>query len=374
MLNLTKYYYEFLEYYDIAKWQHNNCNLGNQDYSETPWDDDLVKNVYLYDVIERKYAGFSQLLLDMWYPVMKHPYRHKLSKDRTEIINSFKCRKKWGIEEWLFIFFVHRLTGSGINYSLATSGYHNSILLKFTDTEDIDEMIEVYKSHKGPKFTSMGYQIAPFPKPEDGYDKGGDWFICEMLPILVEEFAIKLQHKGPHTFRDMMSYLEQFNQQEEFRVFRFQYGAALADIADFFPELVQTDSHFFYGKNAIECLNYMAERPRSQKPIDFLDELTERIQKDTGMVPYNSEDVACDCIRWIENYINPKADYSHLCMDTIWSCHEIEDHPFGRQKAMLELGLVDSFNGKPHPSDDKIIKEAGYTIEGYKNAVKLKDL
>lgn len=76
-----------------------------------------------------------------------------------------------------------------------------------------------------------------------------------------------------------------------------------------------------------------------------------------------------DAIRWIENYINPKLDYSHLCMDTAWSSHTIKDHPYGRQKAMLELGLVETFNGAGHPSDDKILKEANMTVEEYQNAV-----
>jgi hypothetical protein len=38
---------------------------------------------------------------------------------------------------------------------------------------------------------------------------------------------------------------------------------------------------------------------------------------------------------------------------------------------MLDLGIVKTFNGmKAHPSDDKIIKEAGLTIEEYKKMVK----
>lgn len=57
-------------------------------------------------------------------------------------------------------------------------------------------------------------------------------------------------------------------------------------------------------------------------------------------------------------------------MDTVWSSHTIKDHPYGRQKAMLELGLVETFNGAGHPSDDKILKEANMTVEEYQNAIK----
>ncbi len=57
-------------------------------------------------------------------------------------------------------------------------------------------------------------------------------------------------------------------------------------------------------------------------------------------------------------------DYKHINMDTLWNSSTIIDHPFGRQKAMLDLGLVETFYGmKHHPSDDKIIAEAGVTVE-----------
>ena len=365
-LNTTKYYENFLRYAEMCAWQQENCNLGILPYSDTPWDDDLVKNVFLYDVCQRKYAGFTQLLLDIWYTPEIHPYAHKMSDERRTFVRKFDTLM-WSHEEWFFVFFVHRLTGSGINYAKNPSGYHNSVLLEFYNCESVADMVEVVRNFKGPKFTSIGYQIAPFPKPEGDYQRGGDWFICEILPGLSKSFARWMRDGKQKKFRDMMGYLEQFNQDRGFRVFRFQYAAVLADIADFFPDLVDRDSPFFYGKNAIECLNYLAEKPPGVKDVEFLDAVMERVSEDTNSLPYNAEDVACDAIRWIENYINPKMDYSHLCLDSIWSSHTIEDHPFGRQKGMLELKLIESFNGHPHPSDDKIIKAAGLTPEQYRD-------
>jgi hypothetical protein len=367
MLNTTKYYDEFLRYHEMADWQHHNCNLGLVPYADTPWDDDLIKNVYLYDVVERKYAGFTQLVLDMWYSYETHPYKAKMSDWRKNIVDSFDT-SFWSLQEWLFVFFVHRLTGSGINYAQNPSGYYNSILLAFTECDDIDDMCEVIRTFDGPKFTSVGYQIAPFPKPQGDYVRGGDWFMCEVLPDMTRAFAEWLS-KGQKDFRSMMDWLEDFNKSQGFRVFRFQYAATLADIADFFPKLVHRDSPFFYGKNAIECLNYLAKKPPGMSQIVFLDAVMDRIAKDTNSLPYNAEDIACDSIRWIENYINPKADYSHLCLDTTWSSHTIHDHPYGRQKPMLELGLVKTFNGNGHPSDDKILKDANMTIKEYKDAI-----
>ena len=95
-----------------------------------------------------------------------------------------------------------------------------------------------------------------------------------------------------------------------------------------------------------------------------------KIYEDTGSLPYNAEDVCCDFIRWIENYVRPGADYDHLDLDGLWNSSSIKDHPFGRQKAMLELGLVDTFNSiGSHPSDDYVISRAGLTPEQYKERV-----
>jgi hypothetical protein len=73
----------------------------------------------------------------------------------------------------------------------------------------------------------------------------------------------------------------------------------------------------------------------------------------------------------VENYIRPGNDYDHLDLDRVWSSSRIKDHPFGRQKAMLDLGLVKTFNGmKAHPSDDYIIKQHSIDTEKYRQMVR----
>jgi hypothetical protein len=81
--------------------------------------------------------------------------------------------------------------------------------------------------------------------------------------------------------------------------------------------------------------------------------------------------VCCDFIRWVENYVRPGAHYDHLDFDQVWSSCKIKNHPFGRQRAMIDLGLVKTFNGMTsHPSDDFILKQSGISVEQYKNMVK----
>jgi hypothetical protein len=92
--------------------------------------------------------------------------------------------------------------------------------------------------------------------------------------------------------------------------------------------------------------------------------------EDTGGLPYNVEDVCCDWARWAENYVKPGGQYDHVNRDKVWNSSSIDDHPRGRQKMMLELGLIDSFNNlNRHPSDYYILEQNGITVEEYKQRV-----
>jgi hypothetical protein len=162
-----------------------------------------------------------------------------------------------------------------------------------------------------------------------------------------------------------------WNKDNGLRAYKFQYAAFIADIADWFPDFVNRESVFYYGTNAKECISYLAKKSIKMDEISFLDSVMQKVYEDTGGLPYNMEDVACDFIRWIENYVKPGSDYDHLDFDHVWNSSTIKDHPYGRQKAMLDLNLIPSFNGiKDHPSDDKIIKAVNLTVDQYKEQVK----
>lgn len=372
----TKHYEEYLRYFALATKQQELCNFGWLPHSESNLGDDLMENVELYDVVERKYAGFSQIMNDCFYGwTPEHPYWAKMESGNATIQRQIVAKDWTGkhsdfkLAEWLYLFILHRVTGSAINYATKPSGYHNTIIFNLHECRTIEDMVRIVNAYHKPFYTSVGYQFPAFPKPPENsnYKRGGDYYLSEYAPRLAREMAEWLEKGGKRDLRELGGFMLDWNKKNGLRQYFFQYAATVADIADWFPQYVNRESMFYYGTNARECISYLAVPTKKMNQDQFLDEVMHMIYKDTGAYAYNAEDVCCDYIRWVENYIRPGAAYDHLDFDNVWSSCKIKDHPFGRQKAMLKLGLVDSFNGMTkHPSDDYIIKKAGLTVEEYK--------
>jgi len=367
-IETTRYYDEMVRYAGMAKTQQVECNLGVIPHMKGRVQDDLMRHVELYDVVNRKYAGFTQIILDLWYNTSPdHPYAHKLHEVRRPICESFSgVESEWGLAEWLYVFIVHRVTGSGINYAKKPSGYNNTILPKFSSCNTIEQMVRAIKEKQGSIYTSVGYQFPAFPKPVNGYKLGGDYFLCAYAPQLARDLAQWLNKGQKMDLRNIGEWMFAWNKQQGLRAYKFQYAAVVSDIADFFPKYVNLHSPFFYGTNARECLKYMAIPLSKGNEQDFLDEVTMKFCNEIHSTAYDGEDIACDGIRWIENYVRPGHDYDHVDRDLVWNSSTIVDHPFGRQKAMLDHGLIKSFNElSVHPSDDYVLKYAGVSRDQY---------
>ncbi len=62
-IETTAYYDEMVRYAAMAKTQQAECNLGTIPHLKGSVRDDLMMHVELYDVANRKYAGFTQIAL-----------------------------------------------------------------------------------------------------------------------------------------------------------------------------------------------------------------------------------------------------------------------------------------------------------------------
>ena len=112
MIERTKYFEEFLNYFKLATTQQAATNLGTKEFKESV-PDDLMCNVQLYDVVERKYAGFGQILCDVFYGDQPdHPYWRTIKSGKATEERKYvtkKCnllRKRFGLAEWAYLFLV----------------------------------------------------------------------------------------------------------------------------------------------------------------------------------------------------------------------------------------------------------------------------
>lgn len=384
-LTLTPYYDEFLRYHELAKKQQELCNLGSEPYLGSVGDP-LMEHVELYDVVERKYAGFSQIVHDIRYGwTEEHPYWDKMKAGNVsrqrEMIAKDWTGKAYPLEVFLYMLILHRVTGSGINYAVKPSGYYNSILMHLHQCHngdnviDLDKAVQFVKHYPATFMTSVGYQFPKFPKsPSSEYRIGGIYYLCEYAPRLAKDLADYLIGPNPlepkkRSFRELGEWMLKWNLDNGLGRYIFQYAAVIADIADWLPQYVDHSSMFYYGTNAVNCMSMMGKSSKLRGQ-DLLDAIMEQAVKDTGGHPYNLEDVMCDTIRYVENYCRPGDDYGHLDLDNVFNTSPII-HPYGRQKAMLDLGLVKTFNSiKHHPTGDSVIAAAGIKPHEYVEKVK----
>lgn len=275
IIEKTEYYEEFLRYYALAKEQQEKCNVSDRvpygmiSHIDSAIGDDLMENVELYDVIERSYAGFSQIVHDCFHGWSEsHPYWEKMKAgkvfdQRVEVANNWTGKQDvFGLAEWLYVFILHRVCGSGINYAQKPSGYHNTLLFKLYRADTIEKMCDIVRHEQNSFYTSVGYQFPAFPKPIDGYKKGGDYYLCEYAPRLSRDLADFLVKGGKKDLREIGSFMLNWNVENGLRQYHFQYAAIVADVADWFPEFVNKESLFYYGSNAIRASRIWQRRPR----------------------------------------------------------------------------------------------------------------
>ena len=385
MLNVKQEYYDnCIKFLEQAFWFEMNCNVGTKSPDEAPFKDDLMKSATMYWAVNRRHTSWCGLLYDVAFPD-KHPWKHNLSEKQKRILaETYKTNhyKTWTMKEYLFIFFVHRLTGSAMDYSLDAYGYGNSVLPYLAGSKDIDEMFTRFKAYPLPKYTSKGYQIAAFPKiPESKkseYRLAGDHFICEILPELIDDM-LDLFDKNPgklFTQRELVNFMLDWNTSRGFKRFKFPYNNVVSDIAMLVPGYVDEFSLVDLGPNAKEAFDIIidfSDNPNKKAREQLYDELLMKIRTELSFSPsvVSVEDSVCVFVHWIENHIDitKHGHYKHLDLDKVFCNHTIIDYPRGRQKPMLELGVIDTFNGAGVVTGLKVLDRAGMTEDEYKRLV-----
>ncbi len=316
--NPTKYLIDFLEYYKRAKiLEDRNHRNGKRKSSGCP----LQDNVSIYDTIHRRYAGFSNVLRDL----------HAGEKPDATFSSRIKVpTKKWDLATWLYLYGVHRMTGSGAsffpkNQGWQRHGYCNTPIFDIAGYgNSIDAMArrlaERIENEKIATWTSKGNQPPPFPPPQGEYTKGGAWYLCEIWPDFAREIADVLEHSERDNLPSVASLTDwvlQRNVDRGFKQFKFTMTAFVMDIADWHPEYVSPLSQCYYGANCFVALNAMYSQDNRTKGKKFyhlaMDHLCNEVDDILGerSAPMDVEDCACDIVRYWNRFI-PKHGYEKL--------------------------------------------------------------
>jgi hypothetical protein len=366
----TPYYFDFVEYYRKAL----NLQRRNLGLTFEPINDDLMNAVSIYDTVNRRYAGFSKVLEDLHYGPEPIKYRQARSKKAYTFTHA----------QWQYIHLVHRITGSGASFE-KDHGYRNTIIFELADAIDqggtnwvecAKEVILKWDRESKAIFTSIGNQIPPFNKPTPPFTRGGIEYLVNFAPRIAHSYSTWLVDQACADkkvgIRDAVDYVLDLQTSLGLKRYAFVLTAFVMDSAEYFPYLVDPSSHCYYGKNCTESLDlvgeidgkkelgydlimesmcadceeiqakFVADRIAAGQPTPELLTPVASVPLRKGAFkaarPYDMEDVACDYIRYIENYVpdNKLGSYRHLDLKTLFHNSAIKNHPKGRQKWALD--------------------------------------
>lgn len=324
-LQPTAVYEEILRYTRMAAvlQDANISSPTGRDVTVPLVDDQLCQWVTIYDCVERRFAGFSNALQQVRLG-SANPKQWQAAPEFDGV--------QMPLTAWLYVYLLHRVTGSGASFS-ADHGFRNSIVADavraYVRNDRMPDFVYNTMAAGRPIFTSIGNQIPPFAKPPPRYGRGSEWYVHETMLALIIDLNHKLrawQQAGdtPVGIKTVVDWLSDWHRSSGIRRFLFVHTAFAMDLAEYHPHLVDPHSHCYFGANAKRCAALVFERARGMSTDSFHDAVIDRFRHDvkamlpeTPAFPMSLEDVLCDGIRWIRNYI-PKG-YEHLRPDQIES-------------------------------------------------------
>ena len=285
---------QFLKYYEKAHMmQKNKYQQGN--YNEQDIDDDLIWNVPIYDVVNRRFAAFSSLL-------------EAIKADEDPKGNSIfftEARNKINDDDFMNLCYLFRLCGSGINYipksvnlfcnqePFGTHGFGNFWVVDNLKNNILstDEWVDNIPEKKF--CDCKGYLLPMIPGGLRNYIKNDAIKLMEFLRNLVK-------NSNKINIKEVVDQGNEFLISKGFKRQNFVLTAFAMDMAEYFPNLVNRFSDVYVGSNASKCLNLILPKMKQDDALRYLCDITGGYSE-----PYSMEDVACDFIRYKDNFQSP---------------------------------------------------------------------
>jgi hypothetical protein len=128
--------------------------------------------------------------------------------------------------------------------------------------------------------------------------KGGLYnFIQNESKELMINLINYIKKPGIKGIKDVVDYGNNWLINKGYKRQNFVLTAFSMDMAEYYPSLVDRDSDVYVGSNARKCLKMILPNKKTNDALRYLCDITGGHSK-----PYDMEDVACDFIRYIENF------------------------------------------------------------------------
>lgn len=310
----TEFFKDFCNYYEKASHLQQK-NIGK--YMGMAINDPLMENVTIYDTVNRRYAGFSKALEDI------HGVR-----TRKDLVRYADFSQKLDSLQFHFIHLFHRFTGSGASFQPTIlpdgtrnpneHGYYNNHVEQLAQLGDIDKMREYIVANKRPMVTSVGNQPPSLKNGDPSkYRLAQQYYFDNFAAQFVRDYLTFLMNKEHETnqptgIKEAVDFSCEWHKARGFKQWHFVLTAFVMDTAEYYPELVDPASHCYYGANCVRSFDliFIKEKGDPKKKGDYQELCMTELCKAVQGRPYDVEDVCCDYIRYIVEYI-PKG-YDHL--------------------------------------------------------------
>lgn len=274
---------DFQQYYKKAKMMQELKYQGGF-FTEKDINDDLIWNIPIYDVINRRFAAFSSFLEAIYL-------KNKDPKGNGKYFLDVNISKK----DFAYMCYLFRLCGSGINYKpkkntpFGTHGFGNFWIVNELSNGNYDSFNWI-KSIPLNNFCDVKGYLLPMIK------KGIRNFIIEDSYELFEYLWKYMSTNEGCSIKELTDVGNEYLLLKGFKRQNFVLTAFSMDMAEYFN--VNKDGDLYAGSNAKKCLKLILPNIKNDNnALKYLCEITGGFSK-----PYDMEDVACDFIRYINNF------------------------------------------------------------------------
>jgi hypothetical protein len=240
--------------------------------------DDLIFNVPIYDMLDRRYAAFSSFLEAL----------DKKEDDPKGNGIRFKDHKIDKEFDLFMLYYLFRLCGSGINYKPGSHGFGNFWIVDLIEKGYYTNEKWIQYIPENKFCDNKGYLLPQFSIGLKGYIEK---FSIELVHFLYNEVLLR-----KHNIIELVDKGNDWLRNGGFKRQNFVLSAFAADVAEYFPQYVDPSSMIYAGTNAKKCIRAIFGKCDESEAIDFL-------AKRYNSIPYSVEDSRlCDPVRYFLDY------------------------------------------------------------------------